>query len=70
MLLKQYELAYNKIKFETDIYFEGKAVINGKRKYVSKKFKDWLNSLLESAIPYAWNNEIIKFFMKIKNEIE
>ena len=70
VLLKQFEDAYRKVRFDADIYFEGKAVINGKRAYVSKKFRDWLDTLLKGAVPYAWKNEIIKFFMKVRKEIE
>jgi Lhr-like helicase len=70
VLLKQFETAYKKVKFDDDIFYEGKAIINGKRKYVSKKFKDWLEELLSGAIPYVWKNEIIKFFMNVRDELD
>ena len=69
ILLKQFELAYNKVKFDDDVYYEGKQVILGKRTYVSRKFREWLNELLKGAIPYTWKNEIIKFFMEIRDTI-
>ena len=69
ILKKQWDSAYKKVKFDEDIYYEGKQIIEGKRKYVSKKFKDWLSVLLNGAIPYAWKNEITKFLMKIQLEI-
>ncbi len=70
VLMKQFTEAYNKIRFDDDLYYEGRQIINGKRKYVSKKFKDYLETLLSGAIPYIWKNEIIKFFMKVRNELE
>ena len=70
ILLKQFQDAYFKVKFDDDIYFEGRAVISGKRKYVSKKFKDWLDTLLTGAVPYVWKNEIVKFWMRIRNELD
>ncbi|MBT5422917.1 ATP-dependent helicase [archaeon] len=69
ILNKQWESAYKKVKFDTDIFYEGKQIIAGKRKYVSKKFRDWLSVLLSGAVPYAWKNEIIKFLMRAQLEI-
>lgn len=69
ILNKEWESAYKRVKFDDDIFYEGKQIINGKRTYVSKKFKDWLSVLLSGAIPYAWKNEITKFLMKVQLEI-
>ncbi len=69
ILHKQWKSAYKKVKFDDDVFYEGKQIINGKRKYVSKKFKDWLDTLLGGAIPYAWQNEIVKFLMKVQAEV-
>jgi len=66
ILLNQLDYAYRKIRFEKDIYLEAKQIIKGKRKYISQKFKLWLNNLLSGAIPYTWKNEIVKFFMKLE----
>jgi ATP-dependent Lhr-like helicase len=70
ILLAQLESAYKTVKFDEDVYYEGKDVILGKRKYVSKKFKDFVDDLLEGAIAYSWKNEIVKFFMRIREEVE
>ena len=69
ILNKEWESAYKKVKFDDDIFYEGKQVINGKRTYVSKKFKDWLSVLLTGAVPYSWQNEITKFLMEVQLEI-
>ena len=69
ILHRQFDDAYHKVRFDEDLYFEGKQVINGKRTYVSKKFRDWLDTLLEGAIPYAWKNEIVKFLMRMREEL-
>ncbi len=70
ILMKQFTDAYQKVKFDDDIYYEGRAVINGKRTYVAKKFKDYIEGLLKGAIPYAWKNEIVKFLMKMRDELD
>jgi ATP-dependent helicase Lhr and Lhr-like helicase len=70
LLYKQFEEAYQKVKFDDDIFYEGKQIITGKRKYVSKKFRDYADGLLEGAIPYAWKNEIVKFLMRVRVEFE
>ena len=48
---------------------EGKQIIAGKRQYVSKKFKDWLDGLLKGAIPYAYEKELARFLMKVSLEV-
>lgn len=70
ILNKQLDYAYRKVRFDEDIYYETKSIIMGKRKYVSKKFKDWLDELLGGAIPYTWKNEIIRFFMDVRTDLE
>ncbi len=70
ILNKQLDNAYRKVKFDQDIYYEAKSIILGKRKYVSQKFKDWLDELLGGAISYTWKNEIIRFFMDTKKEFD
>ena len=70
VLNKQWKKAHRKVKFDDDIFYEGKQIILGKRKYVSKKFKDWLEVLLKGAVPYVYGNEIAKFLMKIRYELD
>lgn len=69
-LLKQFETAWRKAKFDEDIYNEGKQIIDGKRMYVSKKFRDWLEGLLKGAVPYAYDTEIAKFLMRLSGEFK
>ena len=69
ILLKQWNKAYRKKRFDDGIFLEGKSVILGKRTYVSKMFSDWIVELLEGAIPYAYEKEIVKFLMTVKDEI-
>jgi len=70
VLNKQWKKAHRKVKFDDDIFYEGKQIIMGKRKYVSKKFKDWLDVLIKGAIPYAYDKELAKFLMKTQYELD
>ncbi len=70
ILEKQWRHAYEKAKFDDDIFYEGKQIINGKRKYISRKFKDWIEGLLTGTVPYAFEKEIVRFMMKVEGEIE
>lgn len=70
ILHKQWEKAYKKVRFDDDIFYEGKQIINGRRKYVSKKITDWLDVLLKGAVPYAYGNELAKFLMKVRFELD
>ena len=69
ILLKQWEKAYRKERFDEGIYFEGKSVILGKRTYISKMFIDWMDELLSGAIPYAYEKELIKFLIRIRSDL-
>jgi hypothetical protein len=40
-----------------------------KRLYVCKKFQDWLEVLLDGAIPYAYDKEIARFLMRVRREL-
>lgn len=68
ILLKQWLKAHEKVKFDEDIYFEGQNIIKGKRMYISKKFRDWRDTLLKGAVPYAFEKEIAIFLMKLAIE--
>jgi ATP-dependent helicase Lhr and Lhr-like helicase len=69
-LHKQWEKAFNKVKFDSDLFYEGKQIINGKRSYISKKFRDWLEVLLKGAVPYAYENELSKFLMRLNYDMD
>jgi hypothetical protein len=69
-LLAEFDTAWRKMKLDDDIYYEGKQIILGKRQYVSRKFKEWLEVLLDGAIPYAYEKDIARFLMRIRGEIQ
>ena len=58
-----------KIGLDTMIMHEINRLINGEREGFKKDFKDWLDGLLEGAVPKAWGDDIVKFLKKARNEI-
>ena len=69
ILLKQLAFAANEVKLDTEIVKECQQIIMGKRKYISRKVKIWINEFVNGTVPYVWKKEIVRFLMKIDAEI-
>jgi hypothetical protein len=60
-LLQQFHKANNDLRLEPMIYFQLEKFIEDPRGSFDRKFKKWLNELLEPPIPKIWPTELIEY---------